>query len=72
MKFSKPTGVHSLSFLQGVFPSQVTNQVSRVVGGYFTTEPQGKRGGLKNEVGVHHGELGSICTPRESLLYTGL
>ena len=32
------TGVGSLSLLQGIFPTQV----SCIVGGFFTAEPQGK------------------------------
>ena len=35
------TGVGSLSLLQGIFPTQGSNLVFRIAGGFFTTEPQG-------------------------------
>ena len=31
------TGVGSLSLLQGIFPTQGSNQVSRIAGGFFTS-----------------------------------
>ena len=31
------TGVGSLSLLQGIFPDQGSNQVSRIAGGFFTS-----------------------------------
>ena len=34
--------VGSLLLLQGIFPSQGSNQGLRIVGGFFTAEPQGK------------------------------
>ena len=32
----KNTGVGSLSLLQGIFPTQESNRVSRIAGGFFT------------------------------------
>ena len=57
-------------FFRGSSQARYRTQVSRIVSRYFTTEPQGKRDGLENEVGAHLGERGSICAPHESLLYT--
>ena len=34
---SQNTGVGSLSFLQGIFPTQGSNPVSRIAGGFFTS-----------------------------------
>ena len=38
----KNTGVGSLSLLQQIFPTQESNLVSCIAGGFFTTEPPGK------------------------------
>ena len=39
----KNTGVGSYSLLQEIFPTQVSNPVSRTVGEFFTSEPPGKQ-----------------------------
>ena len=38
----KNTGVGNLSSLQGIFPTQGSNQVSLIAGRFFTAEPPGK------------------------------